>query len=250
MPFGALAVIQARLNSQRLPRKVLSKINHKPLIQIQVERLAKSKYITELIVATTTSAVDDELCYFLTENNILFYRGSEEDVLSRFLILNEQNNFNYIARFTADCPLIMWDIFDSMFETFIKSNFDYISNSIPPFSFPDGVNVEIMRRETLIELSKFELSQLEKEHVTLGIYTRPNIFKIGNYQNTVDDSDIRLTVDFIEDLSYLRKLFQNSSLEETNVTYKQLMDFIRNNPQIYNEIDSNKRSLKTLGFNN
>jgi spore coat polysaccharide biosynthesis protein SpsF len=250
MPFGALAVIQARLNSQRFPRKVLSRIKHKPLIQIQVERLAKSKYITKLIVATTTSAVDDELCEFLTENNILFYRGSEEDVLSRFLMLNQQNNFNYIARFTADCPLIMWDIFDSMFETFTKSNFDYISNSIPPFSFPDGVNVEIMRRETLIELSKFKLSQLEKEHVTLGIYTRPNIFKIGNYQNTVDDSDIRLTVDFTEDLSYLRKLFQNSSFEETNVTYKQIMDFIRNNPQIYNEIDSNKRSLKTLGFNN
>ena len=108
------AVIQARLNSIRFKNKILKKIKGKEVIKILIERLKLSKEINDIIVAIPNTRSNDSLELFLKKNNINVFRGSEKNVLKRFLECSRKNNINNIVRITSDCPLIDPKILDKM----------------------------------------------------------------------------------------------------------------------------------------
>jgi glutamate-1-semialdehyde 2,1-aminomutase len=143
-----LAIVQARLNSQRFPKKVLQKIKGKTLIEILLTRLSKSKEITKIIVATTNNFIDDELELLVNSLGFDIYRGSENDVLDRFYKAAEIHVPEYVVRITADCPMIDSEIVDNVIKQLIHTKTDYCSNNKPP-TFPDGFDVEVFTYKSL-----------------------------------------------------------------------------------------------------
>ena len=111
-----LAILQARLSSSRLPGKVLKTLLGKPMLLHQIERLQHSKMIDKLVVATSVDGSDDAIEQMSIDNGIEVFRGSLDNVLGRFYKCAKQYNPNYVVRLTGDCPLVDWQIIDSMIQ--------------------------------------------------------------------------------------------------------------------------------------
>jgi len=139
-----VAIIQARMSSTRLPGKVLMEICGKPLLWHVVNRVSHSKYISQIVIATSTNPKDDEIEKFAKKYKLKVFRGSENDCLDRYYKAAKKYKADVIVRITADCPLICPEIIDRVIAEFKKNNSDYVSNSII-HTFPDGVYVEVFR---------------------------------------------------------------------------------------------------------
>ena len=228
-----VAIVQARLGSSRFRKKVLKKINQTTVIENLLSRLNKSKTVKKIIVATTTSKLDDELAAFLEKINQSYYRGDEEDVLSRFYFAAKENDAEVILRITGDCPVIDPEIVDKCVDSFLETNIDYVSNIDPP-TYPDGMDVEVFKFSAL-EKSFFEANQpFEREHVT------PYIRKSGKFsklciKHNKDLSNIRLTIDEKEDLLVLKNVlnfFKNKekfTLEDIEKLHNDKPEFFKPN---------------------
>jgi spore coat polysaccharide biosynthesis protein SpsF (cytidylyltransferase family) len=217
-----VAVIQARTGSTRLPKKVLKEINNEAIIRWQIRRIQKVKKLDYIVLATTNNQEDNELASLAEESGIQVFRGDSLDVLSRFqMVINEINPEN-IVRITGDCPLFMPTMCDTMISDFYESGYDYLSNTIVP-TWPDGCDIEIFKTETLLRLQSFDLTQEEREHVTLGIYKRQDVFKCKNYANDKDESEHRWTLDTLEDLHFLKSVYSFFKGKELDFTYNDVM---------------------------
>lgn len=196
-----LAVIQARMSSTRLPGKVIKDVLGKPMIIRQLERITRSKLIDQIVVATSTESSDDQLADAVTEAGFLVFRGSLDDVLSRFQILRAELNPTHIVRLTADCPLTDPSVIDGIIEQHLETQVDYTSNVISR-TFPRGLDAEVFTAAALDRLSELKLSADEHEHVTLGFYKRPGEFTLTNYAGQANKSHLRWTVDNPEDYDF------------------------------------------------
>ena len=136
-----------------------------------------------------------------------------------------------LIRLTGDCPLVMPELIDQMVGAFYEQDVDYLSNTLEP-TFPDGLDVEIMKEGVLAHLVLLNLSQKELEHVTYGVYTRPKLFKSANFSNVIDCSAQRWTVDYQQDLDFARRVFLEFQGRETDFTYQEVNEFLRCNPEL------------------
>jgi spore coat polysaccharide biosynthesis protein SpsF (cytidylyltransferase family) len=241
LPRSNLLIVQARMNSTRLPGKVLELLEESPLIDYQLQRIGKSKLVQRVVVATSQEKSDDLLAEHLERNSHAFVRGSLNNVFDRFIDVLNIYEPDFFIRITGDCPLVMPEILDSMIEVFEKSDLDYLSNALEP-SFPDGLDVEIVKTSALRNLSTMKLSATEKEHVTLGIYSRPNIFSIQNYSNETDLSKERWTVDYPQDLEFVRRIVQFEKKQFGFLTLSGVVNFLRSNPEQGNTLSGNLRN--------
>ena len=175
-----ICIVQARVNSSRLPGKILLNGFNKPLIIHLIERLKKSKFISNIIIATTDSKLDKIISTLCKQIKIDCFRGNESDVLSRYFYCAKKFNGQIIARITSDCPLMDVNIVDKAIKTFLNSEVDYTSNIHPP-SEPDGFDVEIFSFEALRKSFYHAKKSYEREHVTPYIWDNPKVFKIINF---------------------------------------------------------------------
>ena len=142
------AIIQARMGSSRLPGKAMMKLEDKSLLEHVVLRVKKSKKIDEIILATTKKSEDDVLVDLCKKLKVLTFRGSEQNVLSRFYFAAKYFNANIIVRITADDPFKDPSIIDSVINKFIvHKKYDYVSNNMVP-TFPLGLDVEVFSIDT------------------------------------------------------------------------------------------------------
>jgi spore coat polysaccharide biosynthesis protein SpsF (cytidylyltransferase family) len=203
-----LAILQARLSSSRLPKKVLKPILGKPMLLHQIERLQNSKMINKLVVATSDDDSDNDIAQMCIDNNIEVFRGSLNNVLDRFYQCAKFYNPKHIVRLTGDCPLADWQVIDDVIQYHLDSNYDYTNGSVKP-AFPDGLDVEVVKREVLEIAWNNATSLSEKEHVTYYINKRKSKFKIGLLHCKEDLSHLRWTVDELEDFIFVEKVYQN-----------------------------------------
>ena len=119
-------IIQARINSSRLPAKIMLHANGKPLLENLHQRLSQSKKINQIIVATSNNKLDDLIYNFCKKKKYKCFRGSENDVLSRYYNCAKKFKSQIIVRITADCPLIDKNIIDDMISEFLKRDLDYL----------------------------------------------------------------------------------------------------------------------------
>ncbi len=222
-----LAVLQARTSSTRLPGKVMKEINGKPMIYWQILRILKSTTIDELIVATSSEESDDILVDFLSKMNIAFYRGSLSNVLSRYEEIAAKLRPEIIVRLTADCPLVMPIVLDVVVTEFINSQADYASNTLIR-TFADGLDIEVFSHQTLAKLGGYSLSDSEKEHVTLGIYSRPNDFALLNVRNDCEEGHLRWTVDNQADFEMVQRVYAHFEGNELSFGLDDLRGFFSN----------------------
>ena len=204
------AIIQARMNSSRLPGKVLMDLCGQPVLMHVVSRLGHSKKIDSIIVATTVSDMDNSLANYCNKNNILCFRGSEGDVLDRFYqaaLNNGANEGDYIVRITADCPFIDPQLVDSIIEAALENRRDYTSNTLNP-TYPDGLDTEVFKFSALKRAWEDATLRSEREHVTPYIYKHPELFSLFSYESNHNHSFLRWTLDEPEDYTVIEKVYQ------------------------------------------
>jgi len=237
----ALVVLQARMSSTRFPGKVLEDLNGKPMLIRQIDRIRKARNISKIVVATTEDQSDNVLTELLRINCVEYIRGSVDDVFSRFESLLSREESTKIIRLTADCPLVMPELIDNMWLDFVESDCDYLSNTLIP-TFPDGLDVEIFSKNSLFSLSKLQLNEVEREHVTLGFHTRQEQFKVRNFGSHLNLSGYRWTVDYPEDLEFVRKVYSNFVGREDVFKFEEVLDFVKCNPGIQSSISGSRRN--------
>lgn len=194
------------MKSTRLPGKILQPIplnDGKPLLLWILDELKKSKHKPEIWVATSKNKENDVLAKFCKVNDILCFRGEEEDVLSRFLSITEDRQFDVVVRLTADNPLIDISILDECIEHHIQKKNDYTSTK----NLPLGMNLEVISAKTLLSMKEGSLEDAEREHVTLYIKNTDG-YKRENYTPMVPKElkKLRLTVDYPSDLLVISTL--------------------------------------------
>jgi spore coat polysaccharide biosynthesis protein SpsF (cytidylyltransferase family) len=236
-----IAIVQARIGSNRFPQKVLAEINKQPMILRQLSRIARSKIIQEIIVAIPEGIQDSELARILEESGYRVIRGSESNVLDRFLKVITESEPDICIRLTADCPLVMPEIVDEMLEEFVRLKPDYLSNTVHP-TFPDGLDVEIFTPGALINLSRLQLKEYEKEHVTIGFHNRQDQFQVVNFQAIENRSSFRWTVDYEEDLPFVREVYGHFAGSEDIFGYRDVLDWMEGSKEHESLMSSHERN--------
>ena len=233
------ALIQARMNSTRLPGKVMKKINSYPIIELIIERLKFSKKIDEIILATTKNEEDDYLSKHASSLGVKVFRGSEKNVLDRFYKAAKENNLDCIVRITADCPLVDPWLVDQIINEFLNSDYDYISNALEP-TYPDGLDCEVFSMKALEKSWKEAISQHQKEHVTPYIYETDN-FRIKNFSSKKDFSNLRWTVDENIDLLVIKNIYTYFS-PRIDFNWEDVIDLYNKNPDLFKDNLNIKRN--------
>ncbi|MFA5412021.1 MAG: glycosyltransferase family protein [Candidatus Micrarchaeia archaeon] len=235
------AIIQARVSSSRLPNKIFAQISGKPLVWHVVDRLKHSKRITRIAVATTTNPADNVLEKWCRENKIEVFRGSEEDVLSRYFHAAKSMGAETIVRITSDDPFKDPEIIDKVVDLFVKNKLDFAYNNNPP-SFPEGLDVEVFSMEALERAQAESRDPYEREHVTQYFYRHPEKFRQMNLANKEDRSSLRWTIDTKEDLEMARAVYAELYKGGKIFLMGDILRLIRERPEIPSMNSGVKRS--------
>ena len=243
-----LAILQARMGSTRLPGKVLKPILGEPMLFRQIERLQRCRSFDALIVATSTDASDDPLVAACQARSISVARGSVDDVLGRFVTAIGSARPDTIVRLTGDCPLADPDVIDAVVRFFSEGNFDYASNVDPP-TFPDGLDVEVMRTASLLQAHREAKLPSEREHVTPFLRNHPELFKLGCYRGETDLSGLRWTVDEPADFDFVSQVYKRLYPTNSNFRMADVLELLRVDPSltaINNQFGRNEGFTKSM----
>lgn len=202
-----VAVIQARLGSTRLPGKVLLDLGGRPMLERVVERTRRASIVDEVVVATTAAPLDDPLAELAAARGWACVRGSEADVLDRFVVAARASDADEVVRITSDCPLIDAAVIDEVVRGRRRADADYASNFLARRTYPRGLDVECMTRGALERAAAEADQPHEREHVTPYLYADPARFRLHGHEAPEDHSALRWTVDTHEDLQLLRELY-------------------------------------------
>lgn len=204
-----VSIIEARMTSSRLPGKVLLKAANKPMLYHLISRLRDVKKINEIVIATTINKEDDKIINFAKRYNVKFFRGSENNVLERVYYTARFFKADIIVQITGDCPIIDPIIVEQVLDTYLLNKADYVGNANVR-SYPDGMDVQVFSFKSLKKCNSISTSPLEREHVTLGLRRRPEIFKPINIiaPKNLFWPSLGLTLDEKKDYIFLRKIIE------------------------------------------
>jgi spore coat polysaccharide biosynthesis protein SpsF len=222
------AIIQARMGSTRLPKKVLLPLGDTTVLGWVVRRVKESRKISEVVVATSDASEDDAIVHLCEELGVKVFRGDPTDVLDRYYQIAKQLGVKNICRVTGDCPLIDPDVIDRVATEFEKVGCDYISTGRVTSTFPDGMDTEIFSFTALETAWKEAKLPSEREHVTPYIWNHPEKFKISEIKNDKDLSSVRLTIDEKSDYEVLQRIVTNVHPLSMDV----IVQYLAKNPDI------------------
>lgn len=227
-----VAILQARMTSTRLPGKILAELAGAPMLAQQLRRLARSRRLDAIVVATTTNGSDDPVVQLAAAEGVGAFRGDEANVLQRFLGAARAFDADLIVRVTGDCPLIDPEVVDRVIAraTDDADPCDYASNTITR-SYPRGLDVEAVHRDALERVARLARSELAREHVTYFIHReRPELFETRQVTRATDASDLRWTVDTDADLALIRAMF--AELGADHASTDELIARLRGRPDL------------------
>jgi spore coat polysaccharide biosynthesis protein SpsF len=244
-----LAILQARTTSTRLPGKVLLPLEGEPMILRQLERIKRAESIDGIVVATSTDPSDDELARLLNDRGYHVVRGPLDDVLARFVKALDEFPAETVVRLTADCPLISPQVIDQVVSEFRASGADYLSNTLTP-TYPDGLDVEVVKAGVLREVAKEATDQPEREHVTLGIYRKPDKYAVKNFADPqgLNNSDLRWTVDNPDDFEFVSAIYAALWKGNPSFEYQDVLEYLNTNPQLNRTHDASPRNAALAGL--
>jgi len=202
----ALAVVQARMTSSRLPGKVLAELGGRTTLGLLLERLSRARELDGVVVATPDEASDDPVAAAAREAGVEVVRGPVADVLERYRIAVEAHPCDAVVRITADCPLIDPAVVDLVVARWRSGSDPYVANVIEPRTFPKGMDVEVVHRGVLEEAAAEAVEPYDREHVTPFIRSRPERFPQARVEHQPSLGHVRMVLDTPEDLTFLREL--------------------------------------------
>jgi spore coat polysaccharide biosynthesis protein SpsF len=207
------AIVQARMASTRLPGKSLVDVCGRPLLGRVLERIRPSTLVSQTIIATTTAPEDDAIAAFSDQSQVPCYRGSIDDVLDRFHQASKVVPTDIVVRVTADDPLKDPGVIDQAVAMLLADPaLDYVSNTIVP-TYPEGLDIEVFTAGALARAWADAALPSEREHVTPYIWKNPQLFAVRNFENSEDLSRLRWTVDYPEDLAFVREVYSRLSVD-------------------------------------
>ncbi|MNL06013.1 3-deoxy-manno-octulosonate cytidylyltransferase [compost metagenome] len=239
-------IVQARMTSTRLPGKVLKSVLGKTLLEYQIERLHRVKFADEIVIATTSNHTDDVIDALCQGLKVPTYRGSEEDILSRYYEAALEHNAQTVVRVTSDCPLIDPAVVDTVIQHFHdnQSNLDYATNALIR-TYPRGMDTEVFSFQALEEAHREATDQPDREHVTSFIYRRPERYRLGHVTLSEDHSRHRWTVDTSEDFHLVSNILSHLHPKQPNFTLEDTLRLLQRFPE-WERINAHVQQ-KTLG---
>ena len=222
-----VAIIQARANSKRIPRKMLLDVNGRPLLARTIERVRRAHLVDDVVVATSDK--DQQIVELAKNEGVVWFAGSEDDVLDRVYQAALKVKADAVVRITGDCPLIDPEIIDLCVDRFkfYYPDIDYVSNLLPR-TYPRGLDTEVVSVETL--KSEWETAQKWREHVTLNIREDYQNYRTSNINSVEDRSYMRWCVDNAEDLKFVRSIYEYFS--DRVFGWRDVVNFLENNPAL------------------
>lgn len=227
-------IVQARMTSTRLPGKVLKQVLGKPLLEYQIERLQRVKLANEIVIATTTNETDEPIVELCNRLAVAYFRGSEDDVLSRYYGAATAHKADLVVRVTSDCPLIDPQVIDTVIDYCLQnqSHYDYVSNSLER-TYPRGMDTEVFSFSTLQQAFGEATAQPDREHVTPFIYRQPARYRLGHVIYSEDCSHHRWTVDTPEDFELIQKIIEEIYPSEPCFTLENCLRLLQQHPDWY-----------------
>jgi spore coat polysaccharide biosynthesis protein SpsF len=225
----AAIITQARMTSTRLPGKVLMEVSGHPMLYYHIQRLKSAEL--PIVVATTINETDDPIAQWCIDNDLPYFRGDEQNVLSRYFGAANQFQADIIVRVTSDCPLIDGTLIAEGVAQYLHEGNEkaFMSNSLSQ-TYPRGLDFAIFSKQMLdIAMSKAH-TQHQLEHVTPYFRTQPEVFPPMRFEQTSDDSDIRITLDTKEDFTLINKLIESFSAHQ--LRYSEIIQLFRSNPEL------------------
>jgi spore coat polysaccharide biosynthesis protein SpsF len=229
-----VAIIQARMASTRLPGKVLRELAGKPMLEHVIDRVKNSQMTDEIVIATSRNEKDERIVELAKLLNVIWFAGSEEDVLDRYLKAAEQVAADIVVRITGDCPLVDPHTIDRIVRRHIKLNVDYTRTLIDQNnsrSFPRGLDTEVFSINVLRKVDELAKKPREREHVTIFIYEHPKMFKIKiiGAEESLQRSKYRLCVDVEEDLRLITEIYNRLYIPSGIIDINEAIKLLDNN---------------------
>jgi len=240
--------IQARLCSQRLPGKVLKKMQDKTILEIILERLLFIKNKNEIFILTGDDDKNKEIIEEAKRLGVEYFSGSENNVLDRFVQASNKFESEIITRITADCPLIDFNIIEKGLKIFDSKKMDILSNNKIK-TYPHGFDFEIFKKSALDESWKDNFKRFSSKRIFLDTFIPPTKYmleesKFVNHilKNDLDLSHIRITLDYEEDFRVIKNIFDNLYPKNHKFALKEILEYLKKNPKI---VEINKKYLRS-----
>lgn len=230
----AIAIMQARTGSSRLPGKILLEVAGEPMLAHEIRRLQRVEELDDIVVATTVDPGDDPVVAVAEAEGARWFRGSEHDVLDRYFRAAEEASAEVVLRVTADCPLLDPEVAGLVVSTLAAQDgqLDYASNVVER-TYPAGLDAEALTAEALERAFRLGRSPEAREHVTWFLLReRPDLFRIGSITDDADNSDLRWTVDHARDLELVRRLYDELDLARKPRSYREVVAHVREHPEL------------------
>ncbi len=231
MTTRTVAIVQARMGSTRLPGKVLLPLGGEPMITHVMRRAARARSLDEVVVATTGLADDDALVDLATAEGWPIERGSETDLLTRYVDAARAHDADVIVRITSDCPLIDPGVIDRTVRAFQGGSVDYASNTLEPRTYPRGLDVEVIGRAALERADREDRDPAWREHATPYLYRHPELFRLLGVPAPAREggqSDQRWSVDTMEDYRLVELIFD--ALGRDDFSWLEALAVVEANP--------------------
>lgn len=240
-----LAIVQARMGSQRFPGKMLKLLAGRPVIEWTVQRAQQAKRIEQVVIATSLRSEDDQLVDWCSRHGIATFRGSESDVLDRFYQCAKFYEADYVVRLTGDCPLLDPRLIDRVIDLCLHDDsIDYASN-VEPMTYPEGMSVEVMPVRAL-ECAWHESSlPSHREHVTPFLRFHADRFKHAVLLAQPSLQHYRFTVDYEADLEAIECLIGQLQVQGApdDFSLDDVLQVIDSHPEIARVLNAKARDL-------
>lgn len=235
MNVNIVVIVQARMNSSRLPGKVMKTVLGKPLLGYLTDRLLRVKKNSRLVIATTNEKKDQAILDFCRKRKISYYCGDENDVLRRYYDAANYFLADVIVRITADCPLMDSFIVDRLIEEYLDNYpyFQYVSN-VRNRTYPRGMDAEVFSIEILREAFENAKEKFEREHVTPYMYLDKERKQIKDVFASKDLSHYRWTVDTYEDFVFVKEVIESLYPFKRRFTMSDILELLERKPELAN----------------
>ncbi|MDA3003781.1 MAG: NTP transferase domain-containing protein [Actinomycetota bacterium] len=208
-----VAIVQARMDSSRFPGKMLAKLGDRDLLSWVLTRVCDAKQVDRVVLATSTSRDDDRLADAASKFDVVVVRGSQDDVLDRFVQSAKVSQADLVVRVCADNPFVAAEEIDRLVVAHNSGNYDYSCNHQQKLGnkYADGFGAEILSASLLIDIARLTTQTSHREHVTSYIWDNSSKFKIQAVIAPAELAfpEVKLDIDTPQELQHLNEFINN-----------------------------------------
>ncbi len=237
---NVVALVQARMGSTRFPGKVLQLIDTHPVLWHVVNRIKAASRINEVVVTTSVRPENDAIRDFCLQQKIACFSGDEADVLDRFYQAAVFHRASHLVRVTGDCPLVDPGLIDQIAGICLSEELDYcavgtgagVADKTNFKRFPDGMDAEMISLPTLKRIWSEATVSTHREHVTPYLFLNQHLFKMRYLECEKDYSNLRLTLDYPEDLKLISSIFKKLGASNASFSIAEILRLFETEPEL------------------